>query len=258
MRAPPTRTTSGSRSPAISTVDPTGRSLCVFEFYEPGTEGNGSTATESVIARVATKANPSAIIAEVDLGVPDLTFVYVEMPTITMPCTKGTDYVFSMSRGAGAAASSNDFYFWSLYEGGSNRVEKEPNDATPEALDLTPTSDMTGHLTGIAGDISKAGAGGDADLFSIAVPAGKWLASAYCSAQRDGSGLRGLRAELTDQTGTALKQGTGAEGPDHFAFVDSALVPDGATEVRMKVVADTQDPNVSSNYYFCSMLLQPQ
>lgn len=239
-------------------VDANARALCLFEFYEPGVEGNGSTAQTGVIVNVATKANPTAIIAQIDLGVPDLTFGYVEMPTITMPCTMGTDYVFSLSRTPGETAGANDFYFVSLVEAGSNRIEKEPNDDVAETLELSPTDDMTGWVTGIGGDIAMPGAGGDKDSYKITVPAGNWLASAFCYGQRDGSGLRNLQVALTDGAGAPLKNGTAFETLEHLAYVDNALVPAGATEVNMKVIADAQDPNVSSTYYFCSLALLPQ
>lgn len=237
-------------------VDPGARSLCLFEFYELGSEGNGSTLTTGIIANVATKANPSSIIAQVDLGVPDITFGYVEMPTISMPCTKGTDYIYSISRGPGETAGTNDFYVYSMYEASSNQVETEPNNTTPEKLDATPTSDGTGFVAGIGGDISTAGT--DTDMFSMVVPPGKWLASAFCYGERDGSGLRGLQVSLSDNMDKPLFHGQGSEGPDHVAYADNALVPDGTTEIHATITAVSQDPSVSSKYYFCSFALLPQ
>lgn len=239
-------------------VDPKGRSSCFFQFYELGTEGNGSSATTGLIANVATKANPSSILAQVDLGVSDLTFGYVQMPSISMPCSMGTDYVLSLARAQGEAAGANDFYVYSMVEAGSNRIEKEPNNAAAEKLDLSQTDDKTGWVAGIGGDISTTGPGGDTDVFSAALPAGKWLASALCYAERDGSGLRGLQVALTDNADNPLVHGSGTEGADHLAFADNALVPDAATEVKMTVTAESQDPNVSSKYYFCQLALLPQ
>jgi len=237
-------------------VDATSRALCVFDFYEPGTEGNGSTAASGVIATVALASAPNAPIAQVDIGVQDFTFGYPELPSITMPCDKGKNYVFWMSRAPGIAAETNDFYFFSHFQAGSNMVEVEPNNTTAQALEAGPTADMTGRIASVTGDIATAGS--DTDIFSIAVPTGKWLASALCSAERNGSGLRGLRVTLVDDKDTPLKNGTAGEGSDHQLWIDSALVPDGTTEVRAKVVADSQDPNVSGKYYYCTILLGPQ
>jgi hypothetical protein len=240
------------------TVDTGSRPLCVFDFYEPGMEGNGSTAESGVVANVALATAPGAPIAQVDIGVFDFTFGYAQLPSITMPCNKGQDYLFWMSRADGSASSSNDFYFFSHVQAGSNAVEKEPNDTNAQALEAVPTDDMTGRIAAITGDISQAGAGGDTDIFSIPVPAGMWLASAVCSAERNGSGLRGLQVSLLDGNDNFLMNGSGAEGSDHILYIDGARVPDGATEVKMKVVADTQAANVSSKYYYCTLLLGPQ
>ncbi|MBK9266699.1 MAG: hypothetical protein IPM54_43805 [Polyangiaceae bacterium] len=234
-----------------------GRSLCVFSFYQAGTEGNGSTADANVLAQVSTKAAPNTIIASADVQVWDYTFGYPELPTITMPCTKGTEYLFTLSRGAGATTGTNDFYFFDHYQYGSNTKEIEPNDAAPQPIQTSPTDDGEGHITSVNGDIAKAGVDGDIDKFTVNVPAGIGLATAFCSAQRDGSGLRGLQVSLLDDKGNFLKNGSGSEGEDHIVYIDSAYVPPGTTSVTMHVRAESQDPDVTGKYYFCTLLLNP-
>ena len=234
-----------------------GRALCVFNFYQAGTEGNGSTADASVLAQVTTKAAPNQVVALANVQLWDYTFGYPELPTITMPCTKGTEYLFTLSRDAGAAPGTNDFYFFDHYQYGSNTKEIEPNDASPQPIQTSPTEDGTGHIASVNGDITKAGAGGDTDTFTVNVPAGIGLATALCSAQRDGSGLRGLQVSLLDDKGAFLKNGSGFEGEDHVVFVDSALVPSGTTSITVQVTAETQDPAVTGKYYFCTLLLNP-
>jgi hypothetical protein len=229
----------------------------VFSFYQGGVEGNGSTADTSVLAQVTTKQAPDTVIALANVQLWDYTFGYPELPTITMPCNKGTDYLLTLSRDAGAMTGTNDFYFFDHYQYGSGKVEVEPNDATAQVLMLSPTEDGTGHVTSVNGDIGKAGVGGDMDQFTVNVPAGMGLASALCSAQRDGSGLRGMQVSLLDDKGMFLKNGSGIEGEDHLVFVDSALVPTGTTAITMQVIAESQDANVTSNYYFCTLILSP-
>jgi hypothetical protein len=174
-----------------------------------------------------------------------------------MPCDKGSTYLLMLSRGAGAITGTNDFYFFDHYQYSSNTKEIEPNDASPQPLQTSPTADGTGVVTSVNGDILKAGAGGDMDSFQINVPAGTGVASAICSAERDGSGLRRLQVSLLDDKGMFLKNGSGIEGEDHVIYVDNALVPAGTTTVTMQVVAESQDPVVTSKYYFCTLILNP-
>ncbi len=239
------------------TVDPGARPLCIFTFYPAGIEGNGSTADANVLAQVSTKAAPNTIIAQADVHLGDFTFGYAELPTISMPCIKGTDYLFTLSRMDGATVGTNDFYFFDHLQGGSNAIEVEPNDSNPQAIPLTKTDDGN-YVASISGDLLKAGAGGEVDMFQVEVPAGMGLATALCSAERDGSGLRGLQVSLLDSNDGFLKNGSGSEGPDHILFIDSALITAGSTAVKMKLIADAQDPNVTSKYYYCTLLLTPQ
>jgi hypothetical protein len=234
-----------------------GRPLCYFSFYQAGIEGNGSTAEMNVLAQVATKAAPNTIIASADVQLWDYTFGYPELPTITMPCTKGTEYVLTMSRSPGAVAGNNDFYFMDHFQFSSGTKEIEPNDTAAQPLQTTPTDDGTGQVASVNGDILKAGPSGDMDTFQVNVPAGIGLASAICSGQRDGSGLRGLQVSLLDDKGNYLKNGSGIEGEDHVIYIDNALVPAGTASITMQVVAESQDPNVTGKYYFCTLVLNP-
>jgi len=240
-------------------VDANARALCVIEFQAPpGPNGSGSTAMEGVIARIAEAATPNVTLAQTDMTVLDYTFGYEELPTLTVPCDKGKDYLLFLSRPAGAVAGANDFYFYSHYQYGSNPAETEPNNATAQPLELSPTSDMSGYVAAVTGNIGMPGANGDIDLFSVQVPAGMGLASALCTAERSGSGLRGLQVSLLDQNDNFLKNGTAAEGVDHQLFVDSAFIAAGTTTVKMRVIADSQDANVTGTYYYCSLILLPQ
>lgn len=238
-------------------IEANGRPLCVFNFYQAGIEGNGSTAETDVLAEIATKAAPATIVASANVQLWDYTFGYPELPTITFPCTKNTEYLLTLSRNPGAAAGSNDFYFVDHYQYSSGTKEIEPNDTNPHPLQLSPTDDMTGHVTSVNGDILKAGDGGDVDNYAVDVPAGMGLASAICSGQRDGSGLRGLQVSLLDDKGNFLKNGSGKEAEDHVIYIDNALIPTGTTTVTMQVIAGAQDTNVTSKYYFCTLVLNP-
>ncbi len=240
-------------------VDANSRALCIFDFWAPaGPDGSGSTATNGVVVRVAAASAPDVTLAQTDMAVLDLTFGFPELPSLTMPCDKGKDYLVFLSRPDGITAGTNDFYFFSHVQAASNLVEKEPNNTTAQGLELEPTDDMTGYVTGITGNISAPGAGGDGDIFVVPVPAGMGLASAYCTAERSGSGLRGLQVSLLDNNDAFLKNGSSAEGQDHALWIDGAQIPAGATNVKLKVIADAQDPAVTGTYYYCSLILGPQ
>jgi len=231
------------------------RAICVFDFWAPaGPDGSGSTATNGVTVRVAAASAPNVTLAQTDMTLLDLTFGYPELPSLTMPCDKGKDYLVFLSRPEGITGGTNDFYFFSHVQGESTLVEKEPNNTTPQGLELSPTDDGTGRVTSITGNITA----GDLDVFRVPVPAGMGLASAYCTAERSGSGLRGLQVSLLDNNGEFLKNGSGAEGQDHVLWIDGALIAAGATEVEMQVKADSQDPDVTGTYYSCTLLLNPQ
>ncbi|MRG98088.1 hypothetical protein [Polyangium spumosum] len=235
-------------------VDPGSRALCIFDFWAPaGPDGSGSTATNGVLVSVADASAPNVVLARTDMTVLDVSFGYPELPSLTMPCGKGKSYLITLARPDGITGGANDFYFFSHVQAGSNLVETEPNDSAAQGLELTPTEDMTGRVTAITGDL----AAGDVDTFVVPVPEGMGLASAYCTAERSGSGLRGLQVSLLDGNDQFLKNGSGAEGQDHALWIDGALITAGATQVKMQVKTDSQDPSNTGTYYYCSLSLAP-
>jgi len=235
-------------------VNQNNRPICVFDFWAPaGPDGSGSTATNGVIVRVADAAAPNVTLAQTDMSVLDLTFGYPELPSLTVPCEQGKDYLVFLSRPDGITGGTNDFYFFSHLQAESNLVEKEPNNTTAQGLELTPTDDGTGRVTDITGNITA----GDTDIFTVPVPAGMGLASAYCTAQRSGSGLRGLQVSLLDEADKFLQNGSGAEGEDRVLWIDGALITAGATNVKMQIKADAQDTSVTGTYYYCRLILNP-
>jgi hypothetical protein len=236
-------------------IEPGSRGQCVFNFFEAGIEGSGSTAESAVMASISTMANPATKIAEVDITSLDVSLGAPEPASISFPCTPGTDYLFSLSRGQGAVAGVHDTYFFSHVQFGSDRVEVEPNDKNAETLTINTSQDGSVAGASFTGDIAQAGVNGDADTFVATVPPGMSLASVFCYAQRHGSGLRGLRATLLGANDMPLLKGSGTEGPDKALWIDSASIPSGATSIKVKITADSQDPAVTGKYYSCSLVL---
>jgi hypothetical protein len=236
--------------PSTVAVDSGGRQICIFDFYQGGTDHSGSTADAKVRGYVTTAADPATKIADVDVTVADKLFQ--DMPSLAFPCDPAQDYLFFMTRDQGATAGSNDFYFFNITQAESNKLEAEPNDdmAKPEALAASANNPNGYPFTG---DISKAGT--DVDIFSVPVKVGLKAVSVYCAAQRNGSGLRGLKATVYGTGDTALAKGTATEAADQALLIDAIDIPDGTAELKVKLEAASQDPAVTGTSYYCNVVL---
>lgn len=227
-----------------------GRSICNFDFYPGGPSGSGSTALSGVTAYITTLADPMTKIAEVDVT------AGTAPAQLAMPCTFGTDYLFFLSRAAGATADVNDFYFVNHVGGGSNPVEVEPNDTPATAHALMQQDNMDGSFSYfVDADITMAPM--DRDFFSIDVPAGPTTVSVACSAQRSGSGLRSFTATVLDSTGMPLASGSKTEDPTADLLLQNVAIPSGATTLIIQTDAVMQATDVTSNSYRCGIHLNP-
>ena len=225
------------------------RSVCNFDFYPGGDAGSGSTATSGVIAYVTTAADPTKKIAEVDVT------TGTTPSQIAVPCELGTDYLFFMTRAAGATAGENDFYFVNHVGTGSNPLETAMNDAVdmPEPLKATPNGTTTSYF--VDGDIDTAPM--DVDYFSVDVPSGATTISVACGGQRSGSGLRGLKVSVLGANNMPITGGVSTETAAKDLFIQDANIPAGVTSLKVKVEAASQDPNVTSTFYRCGVHVSP-
>lgn len=243
-----------SFKPPADTKITSGRATCNFEFWLGGSEGNGSTAEQGVVGYIATKDDPATHIAEIDTTKLDTT-IRPEPPSIAVPCKLDTEYLFVMSRPAGATAGANDFYFFRHFYTGSNPVEMGPNDdiAMPETLEKVDQMDGSASFF-IDGDIEMAG---DVDYYSVPVPAGLSLASFVCAAQRGGSGVRGLKVSVLGANDMPIAggMGTSTESETKNLRFANVPVPQGTQTLKFKVEAASLDPNVSSTFYRCGFHL---
>jgi hypothetical protein len=224
-----------------------GRPVAHFWPMAWGPNGNGSTSAPGRMYLVD-PLEPTTRWAEVDTALGQRLQVPVEL---------GRAYQLWVEH-QGEATGPNDFYVARHYGAGSNPVEMydayNGDSLGAEALSLSDNADGTFSFF-IDGDITAAGV--DMDHFAIeAAPTGDLTkVSVACSAQRRGSGLRGLTFQLLDAEGVALPSAASTEGPDEDASLADIDIPAGARSLLLRVSAESQEPNVTSTFYRCGVHL---
>jgi hypothetical protein len=239
------------------------RTTANIELFPPGATGNGSTVATGKVW-ITTAAAPAVKLAEVDGTTTDPAFGL----TLQSPVTFGTEYLLHVQAPVGADVGSNPFYFLIHYGSGSNPLEQEISSAmatnntagVAEPLEAFPT---TGGGTGyfVAGTLWD---DNDVDWYSFDnVAASGDVLRATCSAQRSGSGLRGLRLTVTNAAGETLSGGqasaeTGAVGGESSLGEDGIAVPASDTTLKLKIEATSaSDPNIVGKYYQCGVSFGP-
>ncbi len=222
-----------------------GRPTCHFNVGPPGIDGNGST-LDGLMASIRSQASPGVVLAQVDLMKGEISF----------PCTLGQAYVLTLERTATSTVGSADFYVVSHFVGGSNPLEKAESAnntaAGAEALASQPNSQGLPSYY-VSGDLINGAQ--DVDYFSVTVPAGAVKGSVYCAAQKSGSGLVGLTAEVKTATDGAIAGGSATEDPAKGLALKGLAIPSGTSKLLLKVSATGQDPVNTGFYYLCGMLL---
>src|SRR5262249_10487841 len=124
---------------------------------------------------------------------------------LSVPVATNTQYYLFIQHPA-AAAGAHDFYFVEHFGGtfSANPLETSEvaNDlaATAEPLLQQDNGDGTFSYF-VEGDLPTLS---DVDHFSMFVPPGTTTVQAFCSAQREGSGLRSFTFGLLDGSGTPI------------------------------------------------------
>jgi hypothetical protein len=224
--------------PADLLVDAGNRAIASFYPQPVGAEGNGST-TDMGEVLLATSATPADIVARVEVS---------KGGAFSVPVTVGTEYVIFYKRVATPSGAA-DFYFDLAGVGDGNPVEamEGPNNTLGTAEALTVAATQAGSYF-VEGDL----VGADVDHFSLAVPATDAdQISVACGAQRSGSGLRGLKVELLDDTGAAISGATQTETADKDLLIEDIVVPTGKTKLIVKLTATSQATDTSSTFYRC-------
>ncbi len=219
-----------------------------FEGFVGGALGNGSTTSAGMVG-LSSAATPAQWIALSDFG--------NEAADLSVPVTADSGYLLYVPH-KGDKKGTNDFYILVHTFGPGNPVEQKDTEnnaaATAEELanqqkDGLPKYFVEGNLT------DK-----DVDHFSLSVenvPAAANQISVACAAQLDGSGIRGLSAELLDKDGKAFA--FASESDKTALQVKATALPSGAKKVVLKLSFDKQDAKVSGNFYRCGVhISEPQ
>jgi hypothetical protein len=184
------------------------------------------------------------VLAEVDA---------VKSPRFFPPLELGEPYLIFVTRPKGVTLA-NDFYFLRHTPGWGNPLEVEKGTG---ANDTPPTAEMISIEMGdgfIEGDLVMGAE--DVDCFRAILPEKMTSVRAVCGARRYGSGLRGLYVSLLAADGSPLAESADdTETETHLAIVPN--VPLGATQVVLKVSADSQDPMVAAAFYACHLHFTP-
>ncbi|WP_437594739.1 PPC domain-containing protein [Sorangium sp. So ce1000] len=220
-----------------------------------GIEGNGSTVDVSEIAVFAST---------------DLTNAYAKVnPSkggdIALPVEAGQEYFVFVKRPAGEVGK-NDFYVLM-----HNRTSSDPLEAEEETNGVveTPEAGLVSFPNG-GGGVSYAiegriadGDTADVDIYAVPlddVEAG-WTFSVICEAQRNGSGVRELSAEVLNGDGTPIDAATysAKETEAKDLSIDRVAIPEGSADNRLlvKVSAGTPAADVTSRGYNCLFAYLP-
>jgi hypothetical protein len=220
------------------------RTKANFYILPSGVHGNGSTTPPGRVWITDPNApDPTKAIAAV-FG-PN----YKEPAELMPPLPLGQQYQIWIEHPPGPAGA-NDFYFLLHSLGWGNPLEKDDagNDApaTAEVLTESTTFPDSYYIEGDL-DLSKQ-PNPDVDHFKAAVQ-GKQVNFA-CGALRNGSGLVKLKVELLHGM-TLITSKTEVVDADAVSTLED--VPSGATDLVLKVSAESQAPDIASSFYRCGL-----
>ena len=237
--------------PADTPVPGGGRAAGEVSAFRWGTNGNGSTAPLGKMW-IVDPADATHHLAEFDAT------VGTTPGSLYPPLKVNTPYYLYVSRGSGTAGN-NEFYYVQHFAAGVNPLEEDEsggakNDTVLTAAVLsTSASDANAYY--IEGDLSPAA---DVDYFWAPIPTGLTdkTVSVSCGAQREGSGLRGLKATLFKSDGATLltADATGTETAADTVLLKQLALGSETTKVVLKLEATaSHDANVTSSFYRCGV-----
>ncbi|WP_437312583.1 hypothetical protein [Sorangium sp. So ce385] len=230
--------------------------LAQFNFSGPsGPEGNGSTVDVSEVAV---------------FNATDLTSAYAKVDPskggdIAVPVEAGQEYFVFVKRPAGEVGK-NDFYILLHSRASSDPLEaaEETNGdvATPEG-DLASFPNQGGGVSfAVEGKLAGTEETPDVDVYELPLDdTGEgWTISVICGAQRHGSGVRELRAEVLNGDGTEIGADYAAtETAAEDLYVESQAIPEAPEGNRLlvRVSAGTPAADVTSRGYNCLFAYLP-
>jgi len=233
------------------------RTTANFEIFPTGVTGNGSSVPTGNVW-ITTAADPTTKISQVDGSKTDPTFGL----TLQAPITFGTEYLVHVAAPVGATVGANPFYFLIHYGSGSNPLEAEvagdANNTVATAEDMESAMTTGGGLGYfVAGTLTVAASLTEVDYFKFdnGQMTGTEVLFATCSAQRSGSGLRGLKLSILDGTGNVIQAATPETAEDETAFGDAGMViPPNTTTMYLKVESTVApSTEITSRFYQCGL-----
>lgn len=216
-----------------------------FYVFPSGPEQDGS---DSPVGKMWIANPDGTVVARIDASKDDLS------RQLSPPLALDTPYFLFVERPAGGTLN-NDFYFLNHSAGGSNPLEVQDatNDdaATPEVL--TAAAQTTSYF--VDGTLATPA---DTDHFSIAIPSGltEKKISVACGAERLGSGVTGLKAELLNPADSNAVVGSAVESASKSLLIDALALPQGAPKLVVKITGAGQAADVSSSFYRCGVHLE--
>ncbi|WP_437805415.1 hypothetical protein [Sorangium sp. So ce1078] len=231
--------------------------LAELTFSGPsGPEGNGSTVDVSEVAV---------------FNATDLTSAYAKIDPskggdIAVPVEAGQEYLVFVKRPAGEVGK-NDFYILLNRRTSSDPLEAEEltngDVTTPEGGLVSFPNGGGGVSFAIEGKIADSEEAADVDIYEVPLDDVEegWTISVICGAQRHGSGVRELSAEVLNGDGTPISAAThsATETEEEDLLIDGAAIPEAPEGNRLlvKVSAGTPATDVTSRGYNCLFAYLP-
>jgi hypothetical protein len=212
-----------------------------FRPVAAGTSGNGSTSP--IGALTILDASGGTILASVDVS-------KAEAPQLRVLLKPDTEYYLKVEQQPGGPTGSNNFYFIHFYPEVVGRNEKSPMTSTTVATpqDLDAFDSLYFHdPTEVWGDLGA----GTTDYYQFNFPPDAHF-EVVCSAERIGSGLRGLKmSAFKSSAGNAPIDAPSTAEPTMLDVHIRGTDPTGDFSVIFSVSATSIDPMNPSTYYRC-------
>lgn len=244
--------------PADANVEAGHRMRAEFFVHGPGDElGNGSDANVKI--RITNEDGDIVYSSADQANHGNAHDPQNGLLNISVPVTGGETYHLFVENGDGSGEANAGFYFMQHFVGtywyGIVEAEGEgltgENDTPDDAEELTTPTGVVPGTFFVDGNLADDAA--DIDWFKVEAPADITQAQLFCDAQRAGSGLRGLTAELYPD------DGTGQPGAKALSATDAADKDLGASGAAtpgtyfLKLEADSLEAGVHGDYYRCTV-----
>lgn len=212
-----------------------------FRPVAAGTSGNGSTSP--IGALTILDASGGTILASVDVS-------KVEAPQLRVLLQPDTEYYLKVEQQPGGPTGNNNFYFIHYYAEVTEFIEDSAmtNTAVTTPDDLGDfDSYYFYHLAEVWGNLGA----GTTDYYQFNYPQASHF-NVVCSAERLGSGLRGLKmGAFTSSAGHVQIDAPPTAEPTILDVDIRGVVPVNDTSVIFSVSATSMDPMNPSTYYRC-------